>query len=173
MINGIGRHPRVCGIMFIFFTAQLTSRENIPVQMEIMSENIFLYKTSLNCLLTASRVACGLTSRWINNTVCVCVCVCVNWLIDSEAKNGTFQWKYFQRSDLYYLTKALVFINVDFSLLLLLTSLSLLLTSLSLSLLQTHIHTFYVLFHITAQNTSTTFINEMIHGLFYFIQLIM
>ena len=45
----------------------LTSGENIPVQMEIMSEYIFLYKTA-KLPLTTPRVACGLTGRWINTT---------------------------------------------------------------------------------------------------------
>ena len=48
--------------------SMLTSRENIPVQMELMSEYIFLYDPLLNCLWQPSRLmACGLTNWWINN----------------------------------------------------------------------------------------------------------
>ena len=52
VINGVGRHPHVCVWDHICHLrcSMLTSRENIPVQMQIMSEYIFLYDPLLNCL---------------------------------------------------------------------------------------------------------------------------
>ena len=54
--------------------SMLTSRENIPIQMQFMSDYIFIYNILLNCLWQPPppRVARGLTDWWINNTEMPC-----------------------------------------------------------------------------------------------------
>ena len=62
MINGVGRHPHVCGIMFVIFAAQCW-----PAGKTYQYSYIWIY-IFIQDLAKLPLVAFGLTGWWINNT---------------------------------------------------------------------------------------------------------